>query len=156
MIKRILPYILSIALALAVGGLSALISGSTSIYEEINRPFLSPPGWLFPVVWTVLYVLMGISAALVYQKREEAPEAARRGLLYYGVSLLLNFAFSPIFFRLKAFLLAFFVIVALFIFVLLTVESYKKVSKTAAYLQIPYLIWLGFAAYLSASIALIN
>ncbi len=156
MIKRILPYILSIAVALAVGGLSALIGGGTSIYEQINRPFLSPPGWLFPVVWTVLYVLMGISAALVYEKRKENPEAAWRGLFYYGVSLLLNFAFSPIFFRLQAFLLAFFVVVALFIFVLLTVENYKKVSKRAAYLQIPYLVWLGFAAYLSASIALIN
>ena len=156
MIKRILPYILSIALALAVGGISYLVSGGASVYEEINRPFLSPPGWLFPVVWTVLYVLMGISAALVYEKRKENPEAAWRGLFYYGVSLLLNFAFSPIFFRLQAFLLAFFVVVTLFLFVLLTVENYKKVSKTAAYLQIPYLIWLGFAAYLSASIALIN
>ncbi len=156
MMKRILPYILSVALALAVGGLSALLGGGSSIYEQINRPLLSPPGWLFPVVWTVLYVLMGISAALVYEKRLEDPEAARRGLFYYGVSLLLNFAFSPIFFHLQAFLLAFFVVIALFIFVLLTVENYKKVSKTAAYLQIPYLIWLGFAAYLSASIALIN
>lgn len=156
MIKRILPYILSIALALAVGGISALLGGGTSVYEEINRPFLSPPGWLFPIVWSVLYVLMGIGAALVYEKRKSAPQAARRGLFYYGVSLLFNFAFSPIFFRLQAFLLAFFVVVALFIFVLLTVENYKKVSKTAAYLQIPYLVWLGFAAYLSASIALIN
>lgn len=156
MIKRILPYILSVALALAVGGLSALLSGGTSIYEEINRPLLSPPGWLFPVVWTVLYVLMGVGAALVYEKRENDPQAARRGLFYYGTSLLLNFAWSPIFFRLNAFWLAFLWLIALLFSVIATVENYKKVSKTAARLQIPYLLWLCFAAYLSASIALIN
>ncbi len=156
MIKRILPYILSVTLALAVGGLSALLSGGTSIYEEINRPFLSPPGRLFPIVWTALYFLMGIGAALVYEKRKNAPQAARRGLFYYAISLLLNFAWSPIFFRLQAFRLAFFWLVALLFSVIATVENYKKVSKTAAYLQIPYLLWLGFAAYLSASIALIN
>ncbi len=156
MLKKILPYAVGILSALAVGGLSTLAGGSMMLYESINRPFLSPPPWLFPVAWTLLYILMGVSAALVYQMREKDEEAARRGLTYYAVSLLLNFLWSPIFFRFEAFLFAFIWLIVLFIFVALFVGEYKKVFPPAAYLQLPYLLWLGFAAYLSASIWLIN
>ena len=98
--KKIKPYVISIAIALGVGGLSALLTmGNMEIYNEIESPPLSPPSILFPIVWTILYVLMGISATVVYTKREDNFHEARCGLRTYGISLFFNFLWSIVFFN---------------------------------------------------------
>lgn len=155
--KKIKPFVISIAIALAVGGLSALLTmENMDIYSRINRPPLSPPSWLFPVVWTILYVLMGIGAALVYNRKEFKPEAVKRALIIYAVNLFLNFFWSIIFFNLEAYLLAFVWLVALWAVIIAMIVSFRRVSPAPAYMQIPYLIWVTFAGYLTFAIYLLN
>ena len=153
---NILPFALSIALALGVGLLSALITkDSMDIYSEINVPPLSPPTWLFPVVWSVLYVLMGISAAIVYVKAAD-PEDLRKPMTYYLVSLALNFVWSIVFFNGRTFFAALCILLALLYFIVKTITEYFKISKPAALLQLPYALWVAFAGYLNVGIWLIN
>ncbi len=155
--KEIKTYAISIAAALAVGGVSALLTaGNMDIYSEIVKPPLAPPSVLFPIVWTLLYILMGISAAMIYLKKEENPTAVRNSLITYGISLFLNFFWSIIFFNMQSYLFAFVWILLLWISILLTVLQYRKISPLAAALQVPYLLWVTFAAYLNLAIFLLN
>ncbi|MBQ8763302.1 MAG: tryptophan-rich sensory protein [Clostridia bacterium] len=155
--KEIKAYAVSIAAALAVGGISALLTaGNMDIYSEIIKPPLAPPSVLFPIVWTLLYILMGVSAAMVYLQREENPTAARNSLAAYGVSLFLNFFWSIIFFNMQAFLFSFIWLVLLWISILITILQYRKISPLAAALQVPYLLWVTFAGYLNLAIFLLN
>ena len=150
-------YVVAIAIPLTVGILSALFTkDNMDIYEEIIVPDIAPPSWLFPIVWTILYVLMGISSGLVYSNREREPEAARTGLTTYAVSLVINFAWSIIFFNANAFLLAFIWLILLLYTILRTIYYYYKVDKIAAFLQIPYALWVAFAGYLNFYIWLMN
>ena len=152
--KKVKTFILSILIAIAVGGLSALLTVSNmDIYTQINRPPLSPPSILFPIVWTILYILMGVSAALVYNTRTSKKKNA---LLVYAISLVLNFSWSIFFFNMRAFIAAFVVLVALWISIILTIVKYYPINKTAALLQIPYLVWVTFAGYLNLAIVLLN
>lgn len=155
--KKIKPFVISIAISLGVGALSALLtSGSMDIYSDIVQPPLAPPSILFPIVWTILYVLMGIGAALVYNKKDEQPKEVRDALTVYAVSLFLNFFWSIIFFNMRAFLFAFIWLVLLWASILVTILKFRKISPLAAYLQIPYLIWVTFAGYLNLAIFLLN
>ena len=159
--QKIKPYIktfvIAIAIPLAVGALSALLTGdNTSLYSEINSPSFAPPAILFPIVWSVLYVLMGVSSALVYINGEKSPTEARRGLGFYALSLGVNFLWSIIFFNLRLFLFAFFWLVLLLYLIIRTVICYFKVSKIAAFLQIPYILWVAFAGVLNMAIYLLN
>ncbi len=155
--KKIKPYVISCALALGVGALSALLTmGNMNIYDKINKPVPEVPAIVFPIVWTILYLLMGISAAIVFTNRYKNRIDADNGLLVYGFSLILNFFWSIIFFNLRAFLFAFVWLIILWGTILTTILLYKKVSKPAAYLQIPYLVWVTFAGYLNFSIYLLN
>ncbi len=152
--KKAKPYVLSILLALTVGGLSALATANNmNIYDKITMPPLSPPGWLFPVVWTILFVLMGVSAAIVFVSRSAEKESS---LFVYAVSLVLNFTWSILFFNMQAFILSFVVLVALWVSIIITMVKYFTIDKTAAWLQLPYLIWVTFAGYLNAAIVLLN
>ncbi len=153
----ILPYAVAIAIPLTVGIVSAALTrGNMNIYEKLNTPPLSPPSILFPIIWTILYVLMGISSAIIYTNRERNPEAAKRGLIWYGVSLLLNFSWSIVFFNLQAAFFALLVLIALLFAIIRTILEYHKVKPIAAYLQIPYTIWVAFAGYLNVGIWLLN
>ena len=127
----------------------------TQIYAEtIMKPPLSPPGWVFPVVWAILYALMGISAARVWLA---APSKARNlGLNLFVAQLIVNFFWSPIFFNLQAFGLGFFWLLLLWGLVLWMILSFWKVDSLAAKLQIPYLLWLTFAAYLNLGVYYLN
>lgn len=157
MLKKLKPFIISIAISLAVGGLSALLNrNNMDIYNTIKTPPLSPPSILFPIVWTILYVLMGISAALIYNKRKINYNDVTSALFIYAISLFLNFWWSIIFFGGKLFFFAFIWILLLDISVISTIKRYNKISKIAAYLQIPYLIWIIFASYLNLAIAILN
>ncbi len=155
--KKIKPFVFFIALSLGVGALSAFLTrDAMNVYGEIMTPSFAPPAILFPIVWTVLYILMGISAALVYNRKEKNPTAARDGLVLFGVSLFVNFTWSLIFFGLRAFLFASIWILFLLFLVAGTIYYYRKVSPPAAYLQIPYLLWVAFASVLTVAIYLLN
>ena len=150
------PYVISAAIALAVGLLSGFLSmEGMRLYEEMAiKPSLTPPGWVFSVVWTILYALMGISAARIWL----APESKDRssGLNLYVVQLVVNFFWSLLFFNAQVYGLAALWLILLWILVLLMILEFSKVDKLAAWLQIPYLIWLTFAAYLNLSVWFLN
>ena len=149
-------FLISIAIPLVVGGLSAFITrGDMDLYSKINQPQLAPPGWLFPVVWSILYTLMGISLYLVWNS-DASFEDKRRAYILFGAQLFLNLIWSPIFFGMQRFLLAFIVLILMWIFTFGMILSFYKISKPAGLLQIPYLLWLTFAGYLNLAIYLLN
>lgn len=143
----------SILLPLTVGALSALFTrkGMES-FLSVNQPAFAPPNWLFPVVWTILYVMMGIASYLVYT----SGQPKRTALRFYALQLLFNFLWSFFFFNLQWFLFAFIWLIALWILVFVTTILFAKISKPAGYLMIPYLLWITFAGYLAYTIYLIN
>ena len=150
------PYFFWILLSEAVGALSGwLTMDAMQLYDQtVIQPSLSPPGWVFPVVWTLLYALMGIGAARIYQA---PPSKARSlGLNLFIAQLVVNFFWSPVFFNLRAFGLAFFWLLLLWALVLWMILAFRKVDQLAAKLQIPYLIWLTFAAYLNLGVWYLN
>lgn len=149
-------FLISIAIPLIVGGLSAFItSGNMDIYSQIVRPPLSPPSWLFPVAWSILYLLMGISLYLVWNSDADGNQK-RIAFIIFGIQLFLNFIWSPIFFGGRQFLLAFIVLILMWIFTLGMIVSFYRISKPAGLLQIPYILWLSFAGYLNFAIYLLN
>ena len=153
---KIKTLLIALLLPLAVGGLSALISGGMGgDYAQLVKPPLSPPGWLFPVVWTVLYLLMGYASYRVYTS--DAPqEQKRRALVVYLAQLVLNFLWSPVFFGLGWLLPAFFILVALWVLILITANKFSQIDKLAGDLLIPYLLWVTFAGYLNFAFFLLN
>jgi len=124
-----------------------------NIYDKINTPPLSPPGLLFPIVWTILYVLIGISAARVFTANKNKWCCS---LTVWSVQLGVNFFWSIFFFNLQAFLLSFIWLVLLLALIVLMIFKFYKTDKIAAYIQIPYLVWVTFAGYLNFSIFLLN
>ena len=149
-------YALFIGLAEAVGLLSGWLTraGTASYAEMMQKPPLAPPGWVFPVVWTVLYALMGISAARIWLA---PPSPARnRGLNLFWLQLAVNFLWSPIFFNARAYGFALIWLLLLWGLVLLMILQFRKVDLPAALLQVPYLIWLTFAAYLNWGVFRLN
>ena len=155
--EKIKVFAISIFISLAVGALSAFVTrNSMGIYNDIIRPFLSPPSWVFPVVWTVLFILMGISAAIIYNNKTASTLQKNSALLTYILSLFVNFFWSIIFFNLRAFLFASIWILLLLYLIVRTIMKYYKIDKTAAFLQIPYLVWVSFATYLTFAIWYLN
>ena len=148
--------IISLAVPLAVGGLSAFITrGDMDLYETVRRPLLSPPGIVFPVVWTVLYILMGVSIYLIWNSGDNYADKTAAYALF-GFQLFLNFIWSPVFFSARQDLLAFIILVVMWFAVLLMTLIFYKIYKPAAILQIPYLIWLTIAGYLNMGVYLLN
>lgn len=147
--------LISLAIPLAVGGLAALLSGGMADYQMLNQPTLSPPGWLFPIVWTILYLLMGYASYRVYTA-EKDPDATRRALILYGVQLFLNFLWPILFFRFDLYLTSFFVLIALWVFIYLTMRAFSAIDERAGDLLLPYILWVTFAAYLNLGVFLLN
>lgn len=136
------------------GAFSALLSGGyTELYAELIRPPLSPPAIVFPVVWTILYAMMGISA---YQIWRYDTLSSRRAIGIYAIQLAINFSWSIIFFRFKALFLAAVVAVLLFFAVGAMVYLFRRIDRKAANLQLPYLVWSFFAAYLAIGTSILN
>ena len=151
------PYIVSVAIALGVGALAAFFTkDSMDIYLSVNQPPLSPPGWVFPVVWTILYTLMGISAAMVYEKGIEKGIDTSLALKIYAVQLVANFLWSIVFFNLRWYLFAYIWLMLLWVLIIVMILQFRRVSRLAAYLQIPYLLWVTFASYLNLMIYILN
>lgn len=150
-------FIVSVLIALAVGGLSALLTtGNMDLYSEITKPALAPPSALFPIVWTVLYILMGISAAMIYNEKDKKSDEVKGALTIYTINLFLNFFWSIFFFNMRAFLFSFIWLVALWIVILIMIIRFYKIRPVAGVLQIPYLLWVTFAGYLNLAIYLLN
>lgn len=148
--------IIAVAIPLLVGGLSALLtSGSMQSFEQLQKPPLSPPGWLFPVVWMVLYVLMGIASYLIYTAKYSAGMAGN-ALLFYVIQLVFNFFWSIIFFNWEMYLFSFIWLLVMLVLIIVTTVKFYQISKPAAYLMIPYILWVAFAGYLNLGIYLLN
>ena len=149
-------YAFWIVLVEAAGALSGwLTRKGVKVYNAtVEQPPLSPPSIVFPIVWGILFALMGVGAARVYLA--PASNARSRSLLLFLVQLVFNFFWSIIFFNLQAFGFAFLWLIALWILILLMILSFRKVDQPAAWLQIPYLLWVTFAAYLNFGVWLLN
>ncbi len=145
--------IIAILIPLAVGSFSALISGNMALYSTINKPAFSPPSIVFPIVWTILYVLMGISSYIIYSS-DSADKT--KALKIYALQLFFNFCWSILFFRYNLYLLSFLWLVILIVLICIMIKDFYKINPAAAYLQIPYLLWCIFAAFLNFSIYTMN
>lgn len=145
--------IFSIALPLLVGGVSSLLTSKhMDIYKDIILPPLAPPSVLFPIVWSILYILMGVSYYRVYNSKGNNLIA----LNLYTLQLFFNFCWSLIFFNARWFLTSFIWLVILWILILVMIYEFKRLDKISAILQIPYLVWVTFAGYLNFGIYLLN
>jgi len=146
--------IVSIAISLGVGALSGYLTmNSMSLYNDLVKPPLTPPGWIFPIVWTILFVLMGISAYLIYISDSEEKAQA---LQMYAIQLMLNFIWSLVFFNMQAYLLAFLILILLWIAIIAMIKIFYEINPIAGKLQVPYLLWVTFAGYLNLAIYFLN
>ena len=145
----------NLAIPLLVGALAGFLTKNDvkEFMATAKQPFFTPPGWVFPVVWTILYALMGFAAYII-----ENTSSARKGraLTIYYIQLFINFVWSFIFFSSGNYLFAFIWIILLLIFVIATILEFKMIKSRAAYFLIPYLIWVSFAAVLNFSVYLLN
>lgn len=139
-----------------VGAISSLLSENfSSFYGELVKPPLASPGILFPIVWAILYALMGISAYMIYVSDAESGEKTK-ALTLYAVQLFVNFMWSIVFFRFEQIGVAAAVLILLVILVTMMVMIFKKIRPLAGYLNIPYLLWVIFAVYLNIGFLLLN
>ena len=153
---KIKPLVVALALPLLTGGFASLLSrGRMDLFDTVQKPPLSPPAWLFPVAWTILYVLMGIASYRIYTARAEQYRI-NRALLLYGVQLAFNFFWTLIFFNLGAFTFAFVWLAALLALIVLTAARFAGIDRPAAFLLLPYILWVTFAGYLNLGIAILN
>ena len=149
-------FLVHILIPLAVGGLAGLLTmNSMAVYGTVTKPPLAPPAWVFPVAWSILYILMGIAAFLVW-KSNAAPQEKKKALWLYGIQLAVNFLWPILFFNFHAFFAAFVWLVILLILVAITMVAFGKITKAAAWLLVPYVLWLFFAAYLNIGVYLLN
>ncbi len=137
------------------GFISSFLSGNVrEIYAVLMKPPLSPPAWLFGVVWPMLYMLMAIAVYIIYQTPNTSKKKSL--ILLYWIQLFINFTWSIIFFRFQWFVFSIAIIVLLDLLVLFITVKYAKINKTAGSLLIPYLLWILFATYLNIGIAILN
>ena len=126
-----------------------------SWYNPLNKPFFTPPSWLFGPAWTVLYILMGVSAYLVWKKGFKKKQI-KEALKIFAIQFVLNLSWSPIFFGAKQIFLALIVIIIMWIIIFKTIKVFAKIDKTASYLLYPYILWVSFATILNFSVWLLN
>ena len=150
--RNIESLIISILIPLAVGAVSSFHSG-TMMVPTFVQPSFRPPGYLFPIVWTILYILMGISSYLIYTSDSPEKPAA---LLVYAIQLVFNFFWSILFFGFSLYGLAFLWLLTLIGLIIIMIYLFSKVKPAAAYLQLPYLLWCLFAAYLNFAVYMLN
>ncbi len=152
-----LKLIVSIIIPQAAGLLGSIATTSSvrSWYPTLNKPVFNPPSWLFAPVWTLLFLLMGISLYLVWQKGVQTP-GVKEALIFFAVQLVLNILWSIFFFGLKSPLLGLIDIIPLVILIYLTFVKFKQIDPTAGYLLLPYLAWTSFATILNLSLLILN
>ena len=155
--RKILKIVITVIVCLTIGFLSSFITQSSvnDWYPALNKPSFNPPNWLFAPVWSALYLMMGVAAGVVWGKGFHHIWV-KTALYHFGFQLLLNALWSMIFFGLKNILAALFVIIALLIAIIFTIRWFNVVSKKAALLMIPYLLWVCFATLLNYKIWELN
>ncbi|WP_190809965.1 TspO/MBR family protein [Flagellimonas sp. S3867] len=155
--KKVVNIGIAVAVCLLIGFLSSFATQSSvnDWYTTLNKPSFNPPNSIFAPIWTILYVLMGVSAGIVWSKGFHHVWV-KTALYHFGFQLLLNALWSIVFFGLKSPTWALFVILALLTLIILTMKWFKVVSKLAAYLLIPYLLWVCFATVLNYNIWMLN
>lgn len=155
--SKVLKFIAAVLICEGVGFVSTpfTIAAIPTWYATLNKPFFSPPNWIFAPVWTSLYFLMGVAAYLVWEKGLKKKKV-REALKFFTIQLGLNFVWSLLFFGLHSPLLAFIEIVVLWLAIFVTIKKFYPLSKPASYLLIPYLLWVSFAAVLNLSIFILN
>jgi len=147
-----------VATCLAVGYYSGQVTQESvhTWFPTLEKPFFNPPNWLFMPVWTILYIIMGVAAGLVWDKYESDKYEVRNALVMFTAQLLLNMLWSILFFALQNPMLAMLEIIVLFLMIYETHYKFKNISKIAANLLIPYMVWVGFATILNISIWYLN
>ena len=148
--------LIALAIPLGVGALAALLTrGGMADYTDMVKPPLSPPGWVFPVVWTLLYLLMGYASYLVYTAVGDTIQK-QSALRAYAAQLVANFLWPLVFFGLKWYLAAFFVLLVLWVLIYITIRRFSAVNERAGDLLIPYILWVTFAGYLNFGVYFLN
>lgn len=146
--------ITSLAISLGIGVISAIITTSgMESFNKATKPPLTPPGFLFPVVWTILFILMGISAYIIYESDSKHKSPA---LTVYATQLAVNFMWPIFFFFMQKYLLSFIWIVLLWALIIIMITLFAQINKLSAWLQVPYLLWVTFASYLTFGVYLLN
>lgn len=156
--EKIESYIIGILIPLAVGSLSAFFTrNSMDLYQTIVKPALAPPAIVFPIVWSILYILMGVGSAIVYNSNTASEKEKKNALLIYAVQLAFNFLWSIIFFNLRTFGFSLVWLIVLWVLILIMIIRFVRIScPVAGLLQIPYLLWVTFAGYLNYMIYTLN
>lgn len=156
--SKYLRIIYCVGICLAVGYLSSITTQSSinTWYPTLIKPSFNPPNWLFAPVWTLLFIMMGIAAGMIWNHLENQKELVKKALLFFTVQLLLNALWSYLFFGLNNVLLALIEIILLWLIIYETFLIFNKIDKKAGYLLIPYLIWVAFATILNGSIFYLN
>ena len=149
-------WIKCVAIPLAVGGVAGFLTmGGMKAFQLMKQPPLSPPQWLFPIVWTVLYVLMGLASCKIKYGNAGEQERADALTIYYA-QLIVNFLWPVFFFNFQWYLFSFLWLLLLWILVYKMIQSFFRIAPKAAYLCVPYLVWLTFAAYLNLGVWWLN
>lgn len=152
--RTVITLIICVAIPLIVGGVASIITRSAMIsFDSMVKPPLAPPAWLFPIAWTVLYVLMGIASFLIYRSSDDSHYI---GMVVYVLQLIFNFVWSLLFFKLNAYTFAFVWLAMLLFMVIALIANTARYSKPAMIMLIPYAAWCGFALYLNIGIAVLN
>lgn len=145
--------LVSILIPVFLGSFVGFLTAPFNDYTSLNQPSFAPPGILFPIVWTILYILMGVSSYLIMQSNSNQKEEA---LFIYGIQLIVNLFWSIWFFIFQFYLFSFFWILLLIVLVVIMIKKFYNISKISAYLQIPYLLWLVFASILNLFVYFLN
>lgn len=155
--KNFIKLASSIVICFLAAGIGSVFTSSAipSWYATLTKPSFSPPNYLFGPVWTILYILMGISLYIIWNKGIKNKKV-KAALYIFGIQLLLNTIWSPVFFGAHALLLAFIIIVALWFYIVKTIKAFAKIDKLASYLLYPYLAWVSFASILNFSVWFLN
>ena len=151
-VKKLL---ICLAIPLAIGGLASLLVGGYQDFQQVVQPPLSPPGWVFPVVWSILYLLMGYASYRVLTSGKE-PELVRKALIAYGVQLALNFLWPLFFFGANWYLAAFVLLIGRWAAIYITMRKFSQLDQVAGDLLLPYILWVCFAGYLNLGVYLLN
>lgn len=154
--KRLGIMIIAILIPVAVGLFSAFLTGNDmKIYENMNHPFLAPPGWVFPVAWTVLYVVMGLASYLVYTSDAEG-EVKRKALTLYACQLIMNFFWSTLFFTYARLWISFIWIMVMWGLILICAIRFYRINSAAGLMMGVLLLWTTFAAYLNLACCIMS
>lgn len=154
--SRFLKFVISIGVSLGAGAIGSLATTPNipTWYAALEKPFFNPPNWVFGPVWTLLYILMGVSLYLVWTAKSK--QSKQRAYTLFAIQLALNTLWSIVFFGLQQPWWAVIVIVMLLVAIGLTMQAFSKFSRTAALLLIPYIAWVTFATALNTAVAILN